>query len=265
MENNVKQIEQDFLKNLEEELSYANDDIMALADGDSGDLPKVYEDDFIKYLLPFMLNLIDKNDSENSKAFAHNWVNLAGDLVKPINVVDHAGEVLFKVPKYLANHDQDNTPISKVSYITILKEFETEYERVPSLAEANLNRAMNSIGSMVSIDEESLRDYMELYYTLRDRYAGYYNNYTVTKYNEILKEINDKIIALKDRILGVYPEDPDYGDMEMELEELENDKEKYVNLIKSLNGTVIEDKTIANDAEEDSFDAFDYGDVDYED
>lgn len=269
MINEVNKISEEFLKGLEQELSYANEDVVALAMGDDDDLVKVYEDNFIKYLLPFMLNLVDKADEDNTKAFMHNWINLAGDLMKPFLVVDHAGEPLFKVPKYLADYDQDNTPISKVSYVTILKEFETEYERVPNLAEANLDRAMKSISSMVSIGSDSLKDYFEFYYTLRNRYQDYYNNYNIAKYNEILKDINEKIINLKDRILGFYPEDPDYNDMELELEELEKEKEKYINLIKELNGEVKEsdvEKHIGdNDDEFNYSSAFDYGDVDYDD
>ena len=267
MEDKVKKLEEKFFKNLEEELSYVTDDIKTLADEDPDDLPKVYEDDFIKYLLPFLLNLVDKNDTDDAVVFKHNWINLTGDLIKPFNVVDHSGNILFKVPKYLANYDQDNTPINKVSYITILKEFKNEYERTPNLAEVNLDKTMKSISSMVSIDNEAIKEYLRFYYMLKDKYENYYNNYNINKYNTILNGVNNEINKLEDRLQAMYPDDVDYNDMVLELEELKIEKEKYTNLIKQLNGTV-EDSIPIENKNEDEIDyssAFDYSDVDYED
>jgi len=162
------ELNEKYTKKLEEELSYINEDLVKISEDSPDNLPKVLEKDFVTYLLPYILNLVDKK--ENDKAFFNNWMNLVGDITLPFYVVDNSNNILFKVPRYLARFDEDNTPISDVSYITILKEFDAEYKRIPTKAMNDLSKVVDSLSSIVAMDKESLKELVEFYFNIRNRY-----------------------------------------------------------------------------------------------
>ena len=162
------ELNEKYVKKLEEELSYINEDLVKISEDSPDNLPKVLEKDFVIYLLPYILNLVDKK--ENDKAFFNNWMNLVGDITLPFYVVDDNNNILFKVPRYLARFDEDNTPISDVSYITILKEFDAEYKRIPTKAMNDLSKVVDSLSSIVAMDKESLKELVEFYFNIRNRY-----------------------------------------------------------------------------------------------
>ena len=194
------QLNEKLKKRLEEELSYINYDLEAIVKDNPEDLPKVYEEDFKKYLLPYMLNLVNKNEDVNSKAFFNNWIELVGDVVKDFYVVDEYGNILFKVPRYLAHFDNTNTPISDVSYITILKEFEVNYERFPEMAEKELDKVLNAISSMVRVNVNDIKIAYEFYKFLRERYKDYYLNYKKNYYLTVLKGIEQELSKIENQL-----------------------------------------------------------------
>ena len=176
-------------KRLEDELSYINYDLETIVKDNPEDLPKVYEEDFKKYLLPYMLNLVNKNEDVNSKTFFNNWMELVGDIVKGFYVVDEYDNILFKVPRYLAHFDSTNTPISDVSYTTILKEFEISYERFPEMAEKELDKILGIVSTMVKVDINDVKIAFNFYRFLRQRYEDYYIEYKKNYYLTILEGI----------------------------------------------------------------------------
>jgi hypothetical protein len=252
------EINEKYKDKLKEELSYVFEDIEILAKDNIEDLPKVYEEDFKEYLLPYMLDLVDKNDEENSKAFFNNWVNLVGDVLKPFIVVDSYGNFLFKVPRYLARYDDETVPISDISYITILKEFRSEYERFPEKAEHDLTRTINTIASMFKISKESVKEMIEFYIDIRKRYNDYYIYYKSNQIKEKLVLIDEQISKFKQELDEADPESSTYYKLTDEIEKLNKEKNK---LIEELNKLGYEysgnNQELSNNVE--------YEDIDYED
>lgn len=264
--NQQEKINEMVMKKLEEELAYIGDDIKVLAEGTVDDYPKVYEDDFIKYMLPYMLNLVEKQE-ENNTAFINNWVNLVGDLLTDFYVVNESGDILFRVPKYLTDYDNVNTPISDVSYITILKEFDMEQERAPEKAEADLNKTMDILSSMVQADKNSLREFYDLYILLRKRYNDYYLGYKCNFYNSVLDNIKNEIQKLNDDLYNMDPDD-DSTEIENRIIELNKEKSNIIDKLDELGCSGIETKHQLNNDSNDIYleeNDFDYGDVDYDD
>ena len=201
----MPELNEKYVDKLKDELEYINDDLKSLSEDSPDILPKVLEDDFVEYLLPYMLNLVDKK--ENDKTFFNNWMRLVGDVTVGFYVVNRNGDILFKVPKYLGRLDDINTPISDVSYITILKEFEKEYERIPVKAENDLSKAIDTLSSMVAIDRESLQEVFSFYVFIRKRYEDYYNEYKSKIETLQLNQIEERIEELQQQLYNSDPED----------------------------------------------------------
>jgi len=251
---------------LVEELEYVNDGLKELVEDNEDDLVKVPEEVFKEYFLPYMLGLIDK-DENNNKVFFNNWMNVAGDIVLGFFVVDKNGEILFKVPKYLADYDDVNTPISDISYITILKTFEKEYERAPGTAENELKQSMDAISSMVGISPESAKTFFEFYKILRERYNDFYIDYKTRMYTTQLEGINSNLVDLENDLLNIDPEDrKNIASIKKQITEMEKEKEKVtLALAKVLNKDVEDIKDSTEELVETAYVEEDYSDVDYED
>jgi len=241
---------------LKEELAFLEEDLAKLSEDSPENLPKVLESDFIEYLLPYMLNLV--NREENGKAFFNNWMNLVGDITLGFYVVDTTGNILFRVPRYLASFDNVNTPISDVSYITILKEFESEYERIPEKAEHELDKAMTALASMVKANPDSVNELFKFYIFLRDRYKDYYNYYKTNMYKEQVDILNKRIKDLENKLNTIDPETKDYENTLNEIDKLSKEKSELIKKIESMGETYTYNEEIEEPA-------VDYSDIDYED
>ena len=245
-----------YINKLKEELSFLEEDLIKLSEDSPENLPKVLESDFIEYLLPYMLNLVDRK--ENDKAFFNNWMNLVGDVTLGFYVVDTTGNILFKVPRYLASFDDVNTPISDVSYITILKEFESEYERIPEKAEYELNKALTTLASMVRANPNSINELFKFYLFLRNRYKNYYNYYKANIYKEQLNTLNKRIKDLENKLNTIDPETKDYENSLNEIDKLNKEKNELIKKIESIDDTFTYSEEIKESA-------VNYSDIDYED
>jgi hypothetical protein len=252
------EVNEKYKDKLKEELSYVFEDVEVLSEENVEDLPKVYEDDFKEYLLPYMLDLVDKSYEENSKAFFNNWVNLAGDVLKPFVVVDSYGSILFKVPRYLARYDDETTPISDISYITILKEFRSEYERFPEKAEQELIKTTETIASMFKINKESVREIIEFYINIRKRYNDYYTYYKSNQIKEEITLIEEHISKFKQKIEEAIPESSIYYELNNKIEKLNKEKDKLIEELSKLGYGYSTDVKESNSKTE-------YEDIDYED
>jgi len=253
-------VNEKYSKKLEEELDFIVGDLEQLTKDSPEDLPKVIEDDFIVYLLPYMLNLVDKK--ENDKAFFNNWMNLVGDVTIGFYVVDENGNPLFKVPRYLGRFDNKNTLISDVSYVTILKEFEAEYERIPEKAVYELDKAMTVLASMLKIDEESLKELFQFYVFLRDRYKDFYISYKTNMLKEQLNTTEQELTDLTNKLEDLDPESKEYEKLVNRIKELEKTKDKIIEDVEKLSGVDYKENDIDYTVKTNENS---YEDIDYED
>jgi len=142
---------------------------------DEDDLPEVEEDLFKIYLLPYILGLTIKS-KENDDAFFANYYALVGDLKLPFYVVNRAGERLFKVPALLADYDS-KYPVDKVAYYKIINDYRETAENNPLLAEKQVATIMAELANIFKISENSVKEFIEFYNTVRERYKDLIESY----------------------------------------------------------------------------------------
>ena len=72
----------------------------------------IKEEDFKKYFLPFIANLLSKEDiTENFERFKHNILSLTNSLYLPLKVIDENNNTLFILPPVLLQPDLDDNII----------------------------------------------------------------------------------------------------------------------------------------------------------
>ena len=162
-------INEALLKDLEKELEYYKESAEEIVNDDDMD-PKIPESTFVRYFLPFLLDMVERNE-ENYKRFVNNWIAAGGDLVKDLIVTDDndTDKKLFKIPSLLAKPDKSGY-FSEISYSAIIGEIRHMFELDSTVGERTTEMYMEKLAKIYKVDKEYLESLVNLYKTLYERY-----------------------------------------------------------------------------------------------
>lgn len=137
-----------------------------LNDMASKDNPKISEHDFVKYLLPVLVDYQNSGDVS-----LQIWLEIAGNPHQPIDVFDIKGELLFTVPPILARVPSIDRPLesttTSVGELAYLYGQKARAEH-PAVADAWLETVMRS--QVIPADQEQVLGYMKEWIKIYRRY-----------------------------------------------------------------------------------------------
>lgn len=117
------------------------------------DVARISEAQFVNVLLP---TLTDKSGRADLRV----WQDLAGTAMRPIDVVDPAGNVLFRVPSLLRRLETGRGSTDpKQSYSRIVAEAKLHLDRHPVLGATFLEQSLGRMAKGGSIDYETARQW----------------------------------------------------------------------------------------------------------
>lgn len=120
------------------------------------DVPRLPEHIFCQYLLPILANT-----AKGEKVDLNIWTDIAGTTYRPIDIVDAAGEVLYRVPslhRTLPTEVRDRTPQSaQRSVYSIASRSEMLSKNSPRAGKAFLHNALATKVPRAGVDLERAR------------------------------------------------------------------------------------------------------------
>lgn len=130
------------------------------------DRPKLPEHDFVKFLLPVLIDYRNGGDVNLQR-----WLEIAGNAHRSIDVVDAKNELLFTVPPILARVPSNGRPLNantvSVSELAYMygRKVETEH---PAAADAWLASALRN--QIIPADQEQVLKYLKEWIKIYKRY-----------------------------------------------------------------------------------------------
>lgn len=122
----------------------------------SEDVARISEAQFVNVLLPVLTDT-------SGKADLRVWQDLAGHALRPIDVVDFAGNVLFRVPSLLRRLPTRRNPDSfQNTFSNIVSEGKLHYDRHPVLGMTFLEARLAQVSVDGKIDYETAMRWNEI-------------------------------------------------------------------------------------------------------
>jgi len=151
------------LKNVSEEFKKdAWDDVVNISKEIKMLFPEnvvIKEKDFIKYFLPLISKKIPNNE-KNMKAFKHNMFSLTNSYFIGISVhSDDLKELLFKLPPFLLEPNEDSSLLKNISYSKLLLKYDTMKENGFHGANKYMEQNLQGISSVIKPNEDLLTIY----------------------------------------------------------------------------------------------------------
>jgi hypothetical protein len=137
-----------------------------LASSDAYSRPRMSEKDFVRFLLPLIVNVDDVKNLDMSI-----WLDVAGNAHRSIDVFDAANKLLFTVPPLLARVPTE-LPTKERSGVDIsaILHLYSEKRRAehPATADIWFESAMQ--GTIISMEEQNAIDYLKSWVIIYTHY-----------------------------------------------------------------------------------------------
>lgn len=134
-------------------------DILSISKDILGDSPKVSEQTFVSRILPFIIN---KNPDVVDLGV---WMEYAGSMHTPLDVVGPTGEILFRAPSPLRSviQIQKRSENGQVPFIEIVTRAKQKSDVHPALGENYLTNALSELDLIRDLDfEESESEWISI-------------------------------------------------------------------------------------------------------
>ena len=157
----LKKLKKKDLEKLSEDIRTILGDIEA-----SIEVRRMPEVVFVDYYLDNFRNIAITGDIDNSVTLA--WINFAGGPYAEVDIIDDAGNILFRVPPITAKPKVDNKRMKGTSYSKMATRFQEESNRLQAAGDRFLAGALNGIEQFVTQDSS---DYALRWANIFKRYA----------------------------------------------------------------------------------------------
>jgi len=148
---------------------------------------KIDRQTFEKYLLPYLLMEVERND-ENNFIFQYNFLKLTnGSYHREIVVIDENGEVMFLLPPLVLDVELKE---DRISISTVIKKFYNLFENHYHGVEKELVKDLNEVVKSLKLDE--------------DVYAKY-----IVEFNKVFSYYKDRFLKAYKKRLGIEDEEDD--------------------------------------------------------
>jgi len=151
----LKDVSEEFKKDAWKDVLTVSEEIKTLFPEDI----TIKEKDFIKFFLPLISKKIPNNE-KNMEAFKHNMFSLTNSYFIGISVyTDDLKKLLFKLPPFLLEPDEDSSLLKNISYSKLLLKYDTMKENGFHGADRYIEQNMQGISSVIKPNDDLLLVY----------------------------------------------------------------------------------------------------------
>ncbi len=125
------------------------------------------ENIFKEVFLPYFIG--EKNIVEDSQIL-NTWIGIAGNPGNPVDIVNDANEVLFRVPPLFPTDFINNTPERPLPYDGIIQQYETRAAVLPEVGKQFLDQALNVTKKTVMTTNTNVEKYKDMWNNVFNHY-----------------------------------------------------------------------------------------------